>query len=79
MIDPLDELAAAFTFKANVLGDLGDQAGAVGLYDRALAVYEHLVDREGRSELADRLAKTFANKAIGMDALGDQAGAVGLY
>ena len=32
---------------------LGDLRGAVGLYDRCIAVWDGLVEREGRSDLAN--------------------------
>ena len=56
----------------------GDLAGAVGLYDRVLAIRERLVE-EGRPELAKNLAMTYQNKAFALRELGDFDGAVGLY
>ena len=51
----------------------------MALYDRAIAIREHLVEREGRRELANNLAAACMNKATAIQALGDRPGAVALY
>jgi tetratricopeptide (TPR) repeat protein len=73
------DLAGTYQTKAIALAALGDLAGAVGLFDRALAIYERLVEREGRRELAKHLAATYQNKARALTAFGDLVGADGLY
>ena len=42
--------------KANAVRALGDNHGAVALYDQAIAIRERLVNQEGRRELANDLA-----------------------
>jgi lipopolysaccharide biosynthesis regulator YciM len=49
------------------------------LYDRALAIYDRLVEREGRREVSNDLAMAFINKATAVSALGDKGAAVGVY
>ena len=74
-----NELVMACVNKASTLSDLGDNGDAVALYDRAIAIYERLVQREGRRELANVLATAYLNKANAVGALGDNRAAVALY
>ena len=71
-------LAGTYQNKAIALRVVGDLAGAVGLFDRGLEIFERLVE-EGRRELADPLAMSYMNKAGALQALGDLAGAVGFF
>ncbi len=73
------ELAALCAPKAFIHAHLDDAPGALALYDRALAIYERLVEQEGRRELANELAQSYQNKARALQALGDLKGAVGSY
>ena len=55
--------------KALALTALGKHADAVPLYDRALVIYEHLVEHENRGELAGDLASVLMHKAIALGTL----------
>jgi TPR repeat protein len=65
--------------KACVVCSLGDNRGAVALYDRAIDIWGRLVNGEGRRELANDLAAAYMNKASEVSDLGDNHGAVLLY
>jgi len=56
-----------------------DTSGAVALYDRAIEIYERLVNIEDRSELANDLACFYVNKGIAVGHLGDKRAAMALY
>ena len=73
------ELAALCGNMAFVNENLDDIPGAMTHDDRAIALLEHLVEREGRREQANNLAAACMNKANALCALGDLAGAVALY
>ena len=60
------------------LRDLGDLVGSAELCERAVAIYERLVEVEGRRELAGDLAKACANHFLTLRAGGDQMRAAGL-
>jgi tetratricopeptide (TPR) repeat protein len=65
--------------KANTEHALGDARSAVAPFDRAIALYERLINDEGRPELARDLAATFTSKALAMRARGDRRAAVALH
>jgi tetratricopeptide (TPR) repeat protein len=73
------ELASLCHHKALIHEHLKDGPGALALYDRALGIYERLVNEEGRRELANDLAKTYMNKGAELQDLGDLQAAVTLY
>jgi serine/threonine protein kinase/lipopolysaccharide biosynthesis regulator YciM len=56
-----------------------DFSGALALYDRAIEIFERLVNVEGRRELANGLATLYINKANAVVGIGDNRAAVGLY
>jgi tetratricopeptide (TPR) repeat protein len=58
--------------------DVQTSAAAMELYDRALTLYEHLVQHGGRSDLASELARARANKAIAIRELGHERAAAAL-
>jgi tetratricopeptide (TPR) repeat protein len=72
-------LSHVYLNKGNALLGLGDQRGAVALYDQAMAIQERLVRKEGRADLANDLARTYMNKAMAVSNLGDNRGAVALF
>lgn len=56
-----------------------DVPGALALYDRAITIYERLIEQEGRQELANHLANAYMDKALAVGDLGDKHAAVALY
>jgi len=74
-----NDLAMAYMNKAVALGDLGDHRAAVEFYEKAIQIYERLVAKEGRAELANDLAMAFMNKANALDALGEPRAAMDFY
>jgi hypothetical protein len=66
--------------RANLSSSVDAQAAATAteLYDRAVAAYEQLVRRHGRSDLASDLARAQANKAVAIRALGQDRAALAL-
>ena len=68
--------------KANALGELGDYPAAVDFYDKAIQIYERLIVKEGRTELANMLAmaysKAYLNKATTLNALGNHRAGIEL-
>ena len=56
-----------------------DTSGALTLYDRAIEIYEQLVNVEGRRKLADKLSLLYMYKALVLRGLGDNRAAVALY
>lgn len=64
--------------KGAELQDLGDLRAAVELCDRAIEVYERLVQQEGRRELRGDIAWVQANKAGVLLSLGDRGAASAL-
>jgi serine/threonine protein kinase len=73
------EVAELAVYKAFVHEATRDVAGALVMYDQAIAICERLVNQEGRHELAGDLARNYMNKAIAVRALGDNREAVRLY
>ncbi len=77
------ELAATLAFiyvnKALVHGNLADGPGVLACYDRAIEIYDRLVNREGHRELANDLARAYMDKANTVADLRDLRSAVGLY
>jgi len=73
------DLADLCMHKASIHEYLDDIPGALESYDRAIATYERLVEREGRRELAGNLAIAYMNKATAVQDLGDARAAVGLH
>ena len=53
--------------KADAVSALGDNRGAVALYDQAIAIRERLVNQEGRRELVGDLAQLKAYRGDGLD------------
>ena len=54
-------------------------ASALALYDRAIAIWERLVNQEKQAKPADNLAMAYVNKAMAVNAVGDSPAAVALY
>ena len=59
--------------------ELGDPPAALVLYDRAIATFERLVEREGRGSWPANLAMVYATKAAVVQELGDLPAAVELF
>ena len=57
--------------KAIAVDGLGDLRGAVGLYDRCIAIRERLVEQEGHGELAGDLARGHLQRAWSVLQLGE--------
>jgi tetratricopeptide (TPR) repeat protein len=74
-----DDLARVCMNKAVALDSLGDVQAALPLYNRAVALFEHLVEVEDRSELANELARAYMNKAVALASLGQGQAALPLY
>ena len=62
-------MANCYMNKAIAVTALGNNRGAVELYDRAIEIRERLVHEEGRRELANDLAWCYKDKAIAVRAL----------
>ena len=73
------EPASRFGLGTRRVTALGDNWGAVALFDQAIGIFERLVNQEGRCELANNLASVYQNKAVTLKVLGDNSGAVALY
>ena len=58
--------------KAAAVSALGDKHAAVSLYDRAISIYERLVDQEGRRELTGNLAWVQAYQAGILKQIGER-------
>jgi hypothetical protein len=58
-------LAALCASKGLIHESIDDTTGSIQAYDRCIAIYERLVEREGRSELANELAAAYLNKVVG--------------
>jgi hypothetical protein len=54
-----EELGERYLNKALVHEYLDDTLGALGTYDQAIGIYERLVHKEGRWEMADDLAGSY--------------------
>lgn len=65
--------------KAFVHEGADDIPGCLEMYDRAIEIWERLVNQEGRRELANDLATAYLNNANAVSALGDHRAAVALY
>ena len=73
-------LADAYSRKASVAHDLGDNATAVAFHDRAISIFSRLVQESKRYDLVESLALiSFANKAIAIMAMGDNRAAVAVF
>ncbi len=72
-------LAGLCFHKAFIHESTDDRPGAVESYDRAIAIFERLVEQEGRRDLAGVLAEASMNKANVVGDLGDKRAAVELY
>ena len=62
-------LAAAALDKATTIRLRDDLEGALALQDQATAIYQRLVEHDGRSELASKLAKAYMDKGATLDRL----------
>ena len=47
---------------------MGDNRAAVALYDRAITIFERLVEGDGWYELANNLAQAYIDKAVAVSA-----------
>ena len=54
-------------------------AGEVAFDDKAIVVYDQLVNQQGRSELAPKSVRAYMNKAYAVSDLGDRRREVALY
>jgi serine/threonine protein kinase len=70
-----DLLAEAYTFKAGLLGKVGDPR-ALEAHDLAILHFQRVVNRQQKHEQAHRLAIAYENKAIFLD---DPQGALALF
>jgi serine/threonine protein kinase len=77
--DLLPELAKLYMNKATVHGHLDDAPGALAAYDRALAIWERLVNQDGRQDLAQKLANTHTGQGRTFDQQGNFVDAVAAY
>ena len=73
-----EELATLCILKALVHMTADDSPGAFSEYDRAIDIYERLVNKEDRRELSSSLAKAYISKACKMWILGDNNAALEL-
>ena len=69
------DLASNYSNLATVESALGDNRGAVALFDRAIEIQERLVNQAGRWELAHDLAILHANLGIVQRDAGELVGA----
>ncbi len=74
-----DRLADLCQRKALVHQHLGDGPGALGMCDRAIAIYERLAEQDSWWEFARDLAVAWTRKANMLQGLDDRRGAVALY
>ncbi len=73
-------LGTAYFRLAFVLSQMGDKAGALASYDRALAVQQKMVDANpGVSQFQQHLASTHANLGLLLSEMGDSTGARRAY
>jgi serine/threonine protein kinase len=77
--DLLRDLAGVCHNKAIIHDHLADAPGALAAYDRAVAIRERLVNREGWWELAGDLAQTYLLKGNALERQGGFAAAVAAY
>jgi len=75
----MERLASLLFDKALIHKTADDIPGAIQSFNGCIAIYERLVEQEGRRDLANELAGIYMNKAIAVKALGDLRGAVALY
>jgi serine/threonine protein kinase len=75
----LPELAKLCGDKALIHGFLDDTPGAIALSDRAVEIWERLVNQEGRREFADQLANAYVRMAGTTGNLGNTPATVALY
>ena len=61
------------------LDNLGRLNEAVAEYDKAIAIYEDLVNEQKRDELANDLAAAYMNKGVALDSLGRSNEAIAEY
>ena len=73
------DLATLCHEAASLHETVDDSPGALALYDRAIEIFERLVNVEGRRELANDLAGLYMTKAVATMNLGDNWAAVALY
>ncbi|MCX5813027.1 MAG: serine/threonine-protein kinase [Proteobacteria bacterium] len=64
-------LASLLVHKAFVHEDVADVPGAIAMYDKAIQIYERLVNEEGKTEPSNALADVYINKANAVMQLGD--------
>ncbi len=64
-------LATAYVNKALVHWSLRDSPGELSCYDRAIEIYERLIEIEGRGELATDMARAYHRKANALYSLGE--------
>jgi tetratricopeptide (TPR) repeat protein len=77
--DEVDALGSTYLMKADLLGDLGEQATALALYDRFLARWERLAREDESLEIRADLARACGNKAVLLSQQGRDAEALPLY
>ncbi len=77
--DSLPDLAHAWAIKANLLSHLGDRRATVQSYDRALGLYERLVEQGRRQEFEPQWAKACVDKALALSQCGENTAAGPLY
>jgi len=65
--------SSAFLNKGTAVWAVGDHRAAVGLYDRAIEIWERLVHQDGRREAGGNLAFVKANRAGTLIDLGEVA------
>lgn len=75
----INALAESCFSKANALTNLKDVRGAVRSYNRAIALWEPLVEEESHNELAGSLAAAYLNTGIRMMDFDDLKGCVGAF
>jgi tetratricopeptide (TPR) repeat protein/predicted Ser/Thr protein kinase len=74
-----DELAMLCHEAASAHEIADDSSGALAMYDRAIEIYERLVNVEGRRKLVHDLASSYMNKAITLCAMADYRDALNLF
>ncbi|MBN1902422.1 tetratricopeptide repeat protein [Candidatus Sumerlaeota bacterium] len=74
-----NDLARSYIGRGNTLSYKGDMEGALRDYNRAIEIYETLVEKEARTELRNDLALSYNNRGNALRSKGDLEGALGDY